>query len=72
MLREKSDMFSSSINLYYSSEMKLESLVDTQMFFPELFQVNFMTLIGVPSTTTDKKDDIERKLQVYFISMCSV
>ena len=37
-----------SFELVHSSKDRAESFLDTQLFFPELFQVNFMTLISQP------------------------
>jgi len=64
MLLEKSDLFDESLSFFYSSQQRQESLIDVQIFFPEIFQVNFMTLINLPSTTFSNKLEIDNKLEV--------
>lgn len=64
MLQEKSSLFSESLNLFYSSNNRVEALTDTEMFFPELFQVNFMSLIAIPSKIGQNKDESDNNLEV--------
>ena len=63
MLEEKADLFAESLNVFYSSDDRKESFIDVQMFFPELFQVNFMTLINIPSKTFQDKNETDNKLE---------
>ena len=67
MLEEKADLFAESLSIFYSSDDRKESFIDVQMFFPELFQVNFMTLINIPSKTFQDKIETDNKLEVYII-----
>ena len=66
MLEEKADLFAESLSIFYSSDDRKESFIDVQMFFPELFQVNFMTLINIPSKTFQDKNETDNKLEVFF------
>ena len=53
-----------SFELVHSSKDRAESFLDTQLFFPELFQVNFLTLISQPSLFSERYRAIsERKLE---------
>jgi len=55
-----------TFSLQHCSRDRLEALMDTQIFFPEHFQVRFMTMISLPSLMYPKlRDAIERKLEVY-------
>jgi len=67
MLEEKADLFAESLSIFYSSDDRKESFIDVQMFFPELFQVNFMTLINIPSKTFQDKNETDNKLEVHII-----
>jgi len=66
MLLEKSDLFDESLSYFYSSQHRQESLIDVQIFFPDLFKVNFMTLINIPSMSITNKLEIENHLEVSF------
>ena len=65
MLEAKSKYFSSSLAFFYSSENRIESIIDTQIFFPNFFQVEFMSLIGLPSINVQSRGEAIKKMDVY-------
>ena len=48
----------------HSSQNRSEGMIDAQLFFPEMFKVNFMTLMHLPSLMFLKQRPlIERRLE---------
>jgi hypothetical protein len=54
-----------SFSLLHCSKDRIEALTDAQLFFPEHFQVKFMTMINLPSLMYPaNRAEIERRLEV--------
>ncbi len=65
MIKERAKMIKETFSLLHSSKDRIEAFLDTQIFFPENFQVRFMTMINLPSLMyPNNRDVIERRLEV--------